>query len=920
MTAFALVDGRLAALRVQAGRDPDRARREVHRVLEQLRVEGDPLRADAAYLAAQLATELGEPEDALALISEAEVAYRGWGRDVEAARCDLGRMHVLDELGRHAEAVATGERLVAAYAGSTDPAARAVLVDAWTNLGNACSRLGDYADALRHLHRARELVPPGEPLRTVRIAADLGDVLTELGRPADALAVLEGAWPTAIAEGLDADAACLARNAGEAACLLGRPDEGLAWFQRAGELVGRRSADEIGLGVDLADALARLGCREDAAHRFAAAADAAEARGLAMLAARALHGAGACWATLGARTRASVALTRAAELLEPTPEVPLAALVELELAHLGALGGEVDEAAQRLRHLAGRLDPRRWPVHACLARLQLGCVLGSAPDAEAHLVVALRLAEALPIARLRYQAASALGRWLYARGRPYDAASWLKRALDEARGVGDRLHHDILAREFPNEVAATAALLGAVHAHRGDAASVLAAASEERRRWHDALPGPPVGKLPTRQEQLERRLDRCYDQLLGLAEADEDLTGVKRVTRDLESELRRVTVDGALTAGLRPAREVSREPRVPPWMLLYHATADELFVVVGRPGALHVRPLPAAPADVEAAVTRLHEAARRALVGSAMVAQPGRVHRAVDTHLDRVAELLLEPIAGLLEGVDGSTLVVAPHGAGHGVPFGALPVGGIRLGDRVAVVTTPSLEQWAASERSARAPGHAVVVGVDAGGLVAIPEEVRRVAEQWPDVSALDGSAATIEALRAAIRPDTTCLHLAAHGIYNPHAPDRSGVRLADGWLTVGRVAGLPLSGATVVLSACDGARGTVAPGEDVHGLARAFFRAGACNVVASVWPAEDCSTPQLMSALHRHLARGVAGPEALRRAQRDIRSDAGSTVSWAGFVVSGASSRVDGDRGSRITGTAQSHCSGVAARRGTSC
>jgi CHAT domain-containing protein len=184
----------------------------------------------------------------------------------------------------------------------------------------------------------------------------------------------------------------------------------------------------------------------------------------------------------------------------------------------------------------------------------------------------------------------------------------------------------------------------------------------------------------------------------------------------------------------------------------------------------------------------------------------------------------------------------------------------------------------------------------------------------------LVGPAATIEALRASIRPDTTCLHLAAHGIYNPHAPDRSGVRLADGWLTVGRVAGLPLNGATVVLSACDGARGTVAPGEDVHGLARAFFRAGACSVVASVWPAEDRSTPALMSALHRRLARGVAGPEALRRAQRDIRCHAESTVSWAGFVVAGASSRYDGDCSARITGTDHAHCSDVAARRGTSC
>ena len=69
-------------------------------------------RARARYQRAQIAAERGELDQALELISQARTCWSGSGDRVAAMRTDLGRMHVLDDLGRHQEALELGERLI----------------------------------------------------------------------------------------------------------------------------------------------------------------------------------------------------------------------------------------------------------------------------------------------------------------------------------------------------------------------------------------------------------------------------------------------------------------------------------------------------------------------------------------------------------------------------------------------------------------------------------------------------------------------------------------------------------------------------------------------------------------------------------------------------------------------------------------
>jgi CHAT domain-containing protein len=114
------------------------------------------------------------------------------------------------------------------------------------------------------------------------------------------------------------------------------------------------------------------------------------------------------------------------------------------------------------------------------------------------------------------------------------------------------------------------------------------------------------------------------------------------------------------------------------------------------------------------------------------------------------------------------------------------------------------------------------------------------------------------------------------------------------GILTAEAIAGLPLQGLElVVLSACETGLGTVAGGEGVFGLQRAFHLAGARTVIASLWKVDDTATRKLMRLFYSNLwEQGMAAAEALRQAQLTVLNEAvGSGEKpyyWAGWVLSG--------------------------------
>jgi CHAT domain-containing protein/tetratricopeptide (TPR) repeat protein len=210
--------------------------------------------------------------------------------------------------------------------------------------------------------------------------------------------------------------------------------------------------------------------------------------------------------------------------------------------------------------------------------------------------------------------------------------------------------------------------------------------------------------------------------------------------------------------------------------------------------------------------------------------------------------------------------------------------------------------------------------------------ETNRIAGIWKSagnkggVTALRNGAANETAFKE-LAPGSRIVHLATHGFFlggdcleaassdgNPTiAAHRSplllsGLALAganrreaagpdedDGVLTAEEVSALDLSSVEwAVLSACDTGLGTIATGEGVFGLRRAFHLAGAATVVMSLWSVEDEASQAWMSALYRARARRQSTIDAVRSAYRTVLADRrtrGASTHpfyWAAFVAAG--------------------------------
>jgi CHAT domain-containing protein len=117
-----------------------------------------------------------------------------------------------------------------------------------------------------------------------------------------------------------------------------------------------------------------------------------------------------------------------------------------------------------------------------------------------------------------------------------------------------------------------------------------------------------------------------------------------------------------------------------------------------------------------------------------------------------------------------------------------------------------------------------------------------------------------------------------------------------DELLTRSDIYGLDLGADLVSLSACNTAVGEIRPGEGTLGLVRAFRFAGSPAVTATLWPVVDAAAEAMNRRFYYHLAAGVGGAQALRRAKLDLLAGSGISVKqdfsaprhWAAVVLFG--------------------------------
>jgi CHAT domain-containing protein len=121
-------------------------------------------------------------------------------------------------------------------------------------------------------------------------------------------------------------------------------------------------------------------------------------------------------------------------------------------------------------------------------------------------------------------------------------------------------------------------------------------------------------------------------------------------------------------------------------------------------------------------------------------------------------------------------------------------------------------------------------------------------------------------------------IHFVAHGTASRLSPLDSAIVLSKGAVETDSfklyardIVQHRLHADLVTISACYGAGERAYSGEGLVGLAWAFLRAGAHNVIAGLWEVTDASTEQLMDRFYDELDQGASPDTALRAAKLSL-------------------------------------------------
>jgi CHAT domain-containing protein len=261
---------------------------------------------------------------------------------------------------------------------------------------------------------------------------------------------------------------------------------------------------------------------------------------------------------------------------------------------------------------------------------------------------------------------------------------------------------------------------------------------------------------------------------------------------------------------------------------------------------------------------------------------------AIDAHLRELYQELLAPLRSRL---DAAHLIFVPHDVLHYVPFHALHDGRRHVIDSYSVSYAPSATIFALCQRRrSNASASSLVLGVPDPHAPFILDEVHAVAARLPHPELYVGGAASESVLRE--KGETRqFVHIAAHGFFRPDNPMFSGIRLGGSYLTLYDLYNLKLPAELVALSACVTGLNVIAAGDELLGLSRGLFRAGAASLLLSLWEVPDQSTAEFMKAFYDRFPVAGSRADAVRKAILEIRERHPHPLHWAPFVLMGKTS-----------------------------
>ncbi|MGC4045076.1 MAG: CHAT domain-containing protein [Armatimonas sp.] len=261
---------------------------------------------------------------------------------------------------------------------------------------------------------------------------------------------------------------------------------------------------------------------------------------------------------------------------------------------------------------------------------------------------------------------------------------------------------------------------------------------------------------------------------------------------------------------------------------------------------------------------------------------------------------LLEPIRSWWQSAE--RVVIVPDNALAYLPWTALrdPKTKKLFGEDRALSVAPSLTTLYYLSQRPASPKQGFV-GYGACRFPSMPP----LAQSGPEVKAIGALLGSKSIVRLAgdatalrLQSDAASariLHLATHGRAEESRPLESAVFLtptpeSDGIVTTRDLLSLPLDTDLVTLSACESALGTRFLGEGVVGPAWALLAAGSRSVLASHWKVDDNATRLLMTAFYKELSKGRPRADALRLAQKTLRTNPQCThpCYWSAFSLHG--------------------------------
>jgi CHAT domain-containing protein/Tfp pilus assembly protein PilF len=202
------------------------------------------------------------------------------------------------------------------------------------------------------------------------------------------------------------------------------------------------------------------------------------------------------------------------------------------------------------------------------------------------------------------------------------------------------------------------------------------------------------------------------------------------------------------------------------------------------------------------------------------------------------------------------------------------------------LISAPSLQMLASAKPVVQSGKKLLLVGDAISPNPDYPElpkaatEMKQIEQHFPaqDETVFAREGATAGAYLASTPQQFAYIHFVAHGVASRTDPLDSAIILSrstaeeDAFKLHARdIIKHPIHARLVTISACYGSGTRSYVGEGLVGLAWAFMRAGAHNVIGGLWEVSDESTPRLMSSLYQGLQGGKSPGAALRDAKLEL-------------------------------------------------